>query len=225
MVIDVTGSSIVGNWITLILAVLLVLLGVFVLWMLIIGTIWPEWHAQRDYVQGSATIVDKQLASDPTDARRYRLDVTIGFTVEQESYRVTTYDIHRQFTPGKESQQQQLDELQIGQVVECWYDPDDPTQVVIRRGLTWWIWPLLLVPLGLLLSGGVLLTRLCCTGIYRPSALPNSWVSNPNGCFKRRVKRMAKYCPTSHVMTTSSTVPAQRCVIDCRSRFPSGGTC
>jgi hypothetical protein len=154
-----TGSSIVGNWITLILAVLLVLLGVFVLWMLMIGTIWPEWHAQRDYVQGSATIVDKQLASDPTDARRYRMDVTIAFAVEQQTYRVTTYDIHRQFTPGPESQQQLLDELKIGQVVDCWYDPDDPAQVVIRRGMTWWIWPMLLVPLGLLLSGGVLLTR------------------------------------------------------------------
>jgi hypothetical protein len=58
------------------------------------------------------------------------------------------------FTSDRTSSQSILDLFQVGREYPCWYDPHDPTQVVLKRGYGVFAWLILLVPASFMAIGG-----------------------------------------------------------------------
>lgn len=122
----------------------------------------PEWRVNREFVRGTCTVADKRIAPRAgEDGPLYRPEIQIEYRVDGESYKIWTYDIWSLsgwYSSGLEEKQADLNRFNVGGRYECWYDPSDPRQAVLVRGYSWWVWPVLAVPLSLLLIGGAGLT-------------------------------------------------------------------
>jgi hypothetical protein len=125
----------------------------------------PEWRANHFYVEGRCVLLDKRLAEDPPSGKAfnstYRPEFLIRHTVAGREYRVWTYDAVHATTALRWPKESILDSFTIGQAYPCWYDPADPSQVVLVRGYSWWTYGFLVVFLVLLfLTGKGVLWRL-----------------------------------------------------------------
>src|SRR5262245_7134009 len=105
-----------------------------------------ELRANLFYVEGQCVVLDKRLVESPP--RRainstYRPEFLIRYTVAGQEREIWSYDAVRASPAWRWPKERILDSFTIGQAYLCWYDPTEPSQVVVVRGYGWWSYGLL----------------------------------------------------------------------------------
>ncbi len=151
----------------------LLLLGCGGLVWLFSTLILPEWRVNHEFVETTCKVLDKRIGEmQADDGPLYRPEFKIAYTVGGATYRDWRYDIwhydtRRGYSSGRENSQAILDRFAVydaasGNRCPCWYDPMNPSVVVLVRGYRWWVWPLFTVPASFIIigAGGLVYTLL-----------------------------------------------------------------
>lgn len=133
--------------------------GVFLLMSLVwLGAAIHVMRLQQTYVPGHCTIISKRLlqgiARNTRTHRTYPVYAPsfefVVHTTTGSSYRASGYDGSNTYTSDLSSQQRILDAYALGSTYGCWYDPANPSDVVLARSPSWLLF---IGPAVLLLSG------------------------------------------------------------------------
>ena len=129
--------------------------------LMLTGVAVPEWRINNRFVEVSGRLVGKGVARHTTadlfGARRqaWRPAVLVEYPVNGELVRSWNTAGLAETSSRREVAVGMLAEQELGQTVPCWYDPDQVTTVVLKRGYSWWFWLLtLLLPGALVAFGG-----------------------------------------------------------------------
>lgn len=173
-----TGSRRGGRFGEAIFYLALLILSSGALVTVVLNLIVPEWRVNQVYEPSQGLVLDTKIevvqpdeeegqdagARDETAADapaenqqdsqlRYRPQIQIQYEVDSEQHTRWTY---RHWKPDfvlREDAVAVTERFQIGQSYPCWYDPDDPQQVVLERGYNWWVWLILILPTTFVLVG------------------------------------------------------------------------
>lgn len=110
----------------------------------------PELEVGKRFVEGTCTILGKELVSKQSTSRSsrkhggsstrkktvYRPEFHIRHEVGGKSYEARTYRIVESSTSSKASQEAILERFETGKTYPCWYDPADPSRVVLEKGVS-----------------------------------------------------------------------------------------
>ena len=80
------------------------------------------------------------------------------YTVEGKVYEQDTYRIVKSSSSSKSSNQSVVDEFKVGGTYPCWYDPENPTRVVVERSFS--VLSLVFTGIGAFLAGIAILALL-----------------------------------------------------------------
>ncbi|HZZ27554.1 MAG TPA: DUF3592 domain-containing protein [Pirellulales bacterium] len=149
-----TGSKTLRNVGEVVFFALLLTMGTAFLVLLLARKVIPEWRANHEFLETTATILEKRIEHrhDPDGNLLYVPKAKIQY--DQSPDDIWTYDIASTSTSHEADAQSLLDRYEIGQAYACWYDPLDPSVAVLVRGYSLWFWMLLLAPSGFMLIGG-----------------------------------------------------------------------
>ena len=107
----------------------------------------PEWRTNHTYVEGRCLVLDKRLGEHPPTGKAvnstYRPEFFIRYRVAGRDYRVWAYKAVKVSSALRWPKEQVLDGFTVGQEYPCWYDPAEPTKVVVDRGYSWFSYFLL----------------------------------------------------------------------------------
>jgi hypothetical protein len=150
-----TGSRILGSVGEAFFFAFLLVIGGMALTAMLFTLVIPEWQVNHEFVENTCTIIGKRLDEKVgDDGTLYRPEFQIKYTVNNvELPPVWTYKINNPYSSGKDSQQAIFSKFSLGQVVPCWYNPVDPSQVVLVRGYSWWIYLLISIPVAFIVIG------------------------------------------------------------------------
>ncbi len=144
-----------GPWLTLFFAALFFAGWCFFLVVLTVFAL-PEWRVNQRFVPTRCTVLAKRLAAQYAGGEpAYRPEILISYTVNGTTYSCWTYDITQAYRADREEVLAVLRRYRRHQRYRCWYDPADPRRAVLVRGFSGYVWLLLLLPVGLILVGGV----------------------------------------------------------------------
>lgn len=150
-----TGTPWLGSFGEALFFALFFLLGCGGLVAIITSLVLPEWRASHVFVEHTCRVLDKRVDESPSEEGKLcRPEVQIEYQVRGETYRIWTYDVRREFSAGQKDAQQIIDRIELGGEYACWYNPTDPSQAVLVRGYSWWLWLTFIVPASFLLIGG-----------------------------------------------------------------------
>jgi hypothetical protein len=137
------------------------LLGGGALALIILTMIVPQWRANYVYVETTAKVLDiPPPETEPTEKGAvYNPQVEIEYSVGGRRYTSLAYHRLRTGYADKERAAALARRFKIGKSYPCWYDPDDPRQVVLLRGAVWWVWLLSALPSALVVFGLIGLGR------------------------------------------------------------------
>ena len=110
----------------------------------------PELEVGKRFVEGTCTLLGKELISEQSSSRSsrrragsstrkktvYRPEFHIRHEVEGKSYEARTFRIVPSSTSDKASQEAILARFETGKTYPCWYDPRDPSRVVLEKGVS-----------------------------------------------------------------------------------------
>ena len=185
-----TGSKKLGSAGEALFFAILFLLGCIGLAGLVVTLVIPQWRVNHEFTRLTCTILDARVGEKLDDeVVGYRPEIQIEYQVEEETYRIWTYDVHtlrkNGYSTDPEDARAVLDQFVIDKSYRCWYNPAEPDEAVLTRRLNWWIWLTLIVPVSFVLLGGI---RLIYAGL--------SWGKST----ERRaalVNRAVKFAPTN----------------------------
>lgn len=108
----------------------------------------PEWEVDRTFVEGRCEILSKRLVEEEKRTRssrksgssrkrtHYRPEFHIRYEVEGQTHEAHTWRIVMSSSSSEASQQKELDRFEVGKTYPCWYDPADPSRVVLEKGIS-----------------------------------------------------------------------------------------
>jgi hypothetical protein len=162
------GGGGATRWVNLIFAAMAVFVGVVAVLIIFFIAIRPEWRVNHDYVEQRGLVLDKRLAeSQNEDGTTYRPEIQVRYVVNGREYQVWTYDAIGGYSSFRSAHEQALQGFTVGRECPVWYDPAAPKKAVVVRGYTWWLYLVLLLPVGVIVGGLVGLVR-----VLRPRRLP-----------------------------------------------------
>ncbi len=139
----------------------------------LIGLVWmaaalvflvtPLWRANTRFVETVCEIENKRVVvTDDPDETRFRPEFLLRFEVEGRSQAHWGYSVCRVISTNRAEQEAILEGYEVGQTYPCWYDPSDPTRVVLVREFGWFAMMMVLgaLPFVLIGGGGVLFVLL-----------------------------------------------------------------
>lgn len=107
-------------------------------WVAMLG---PELEVNRRFVPGRCTLLAKELVEEKssrgTSGRRramYRPEFQVRHEVAGRQYEARTFRITRWATSDSARSQDVLARHEVGRTYPCWYDPADPSRVVLEKG-------------------------------------------------------------------------------------------
>jgi len=108
----------------------------------------PEMEVGSRFVEGTCTVLGKELISEKSSSKRsrrsdktvYRPEFHIRHEVGGETYEVRTHRIVKSSSSGKTSEEKTLARFEVGKTYPCWYDPTDPSRVVLEKGVSTGSW-------------------------------------------------------------------------------------
>jgi hypothetical protein len=161
-----TGSEAWGSFGDGLFHGVLVCAGVVFAALLISGVAVPEWRINHDFVEARGRVVATGLVRRGEDrqpgsaATTWRPTVRVRYEADGTTYEAWTRPLASFTSMDRDAAVSRLDAWQIGGDIPLWYDPSDPSVVVLERGYNWWMWLLaLLLPAALLAFGGSGLVR------------------------------------------------------------------
>jgi hypothetical protein len=115
------------------------LLGLLLLtlaWLFLIVIVLPEWKVNHDYLESRCVVLEKRLAKNVgrRAGRLCRPEFLIRYTVAAAEHEVWAYDAVGAYDDLWSTNRRILDQFTVGQDYPCWYDPADPSQVVLVHG-------------------------------------------------------------------------------------------
>jgi hypothetical protein len=124
----------------------------------------PQWRANQCYVEGRCVLLDKSLVEErgaPKGSAPGLVDFLIRHTVDGRDYEAWTYDVVALLreTAVRCQNESDLAGFIVGKEYPCWYDPADPSQVVLVRGYNCYSYVFLATFVGLLCGSIVGLLR------------------------------------------------------------------
>lgn len=150
-----TGSSKLGSVGEALFFAVFLVFGIAAFAIMLITLIWPELRANRHYPETRCTVVQTAVSEQLSDdGPTYRPDITITLEVGGKQYHTVTYDAARLYSSSKDDAQAIVERFQAGKQYPCWYNPTDPTQAVLVRGYSGWLYLLLLIPGSFIIIGG-----------------------------------------------------------------------
>ena len=123
--------------------------------------LWPEWRVNHEFVETTCKVLDKRIVpKQGEEGPLYRPELRLEYTAGPGGP-ITTwshYDIHETFFDNRNAAQAVLDRFEAGgrsakQPYRCWYDPSNPSMVVLSRDYRWWGWLLFTVPVSFVIIG------------------------------------------------------------------------
>lgn len=130
--------------------------GLFVLYFMLVV---PQLQANTEFVAHRCLVLDKRIGEkEGDDGMLYRPEIQIEYSIQGERFVVWTYDIWifdatGGYSAGREENQRILDRFEVGREYVCWYDPQDPSRVVLVRAYRWWLGLLFILPVSFILIG------------------------------------------------------------------------
>ena len=122
--------------------------------------LWPEWRANRHFVEHQCSVLKTRVASrQGANGLQFRPDILVQYEVDGQTFQTWTYDVHRVFSGGRDDKQMVIDRFEIAGKHPCWYDPLDPNTVILVKGYSGWMWLLLLLPGSFMIIGTVGVAR------------------------------------------------------------------
>ncbi|MDA0814686.1 MAG: DUF3592 domain-containing protein [Verrucomicrobia bacterium] len=120
----------------------------------------PEWEAKHAFVETPCEIVSAKLieSRNKKGSLLYRPEFHVRYTVEGKVYEQDTYRIVKSSSSSKSSNQAVVDEFKVGGTYPCWYDPKNPTRVVVDRSFS--VLSLVFTGIGAFLAGIAILALL-----------------------------------------------------------------
>lgn len=95
----------------------------------------PEYRVNQEFKQTEGRIIDKRLLiAQDRNGTVYRPEFHVNYEVDGRTYNVWTYNITADTTSHRASQEEILNNYEIGRSYPCWYDPLDPQVAVLVRG-------------------------------------------------------------------------------------------
>lgn len=150
-----TGSSKLGSAGEAIFFTVFLLLGCGGLVAVFAFLLIPQWRVNHAFVEHTCTVLDKRLAErEGESGSLYRPEIQIEYRIGDVEHVAWAYDFHGAYSSGRDRKQAILNRFVVGEEYLCWYDPADPEVVVLRRGTSWWIWLILIVPVSFIAIGG-----------------------------------------------------------------------
>jgi len=115
----------------------------------------PEWRVNQQFVKHTCVVHDKRVGRSKSNGTTlYRPDILVEYELDGQRRFIETYDIGRAYSSERKDSQAAIDRFVVGRRYACWYDPADPSVVVLVREHRWWIWLTLIVPVSFVLIGG-----------------------------------------------------------------------
>jgi hypothetical protein len=154
-----TGVDTVGYWSEVLLSVLLMVVGATMLTLHVKNVLLPEMQYARDvrgFEPARCRIVDTAISYDtsPIGAPKYVLNILASrIEGEKELPAVWMERGAGDFSPSLSDAEILQERYAVGSVQDCWYDPADPSRLVMGRSFGWWPWPVALIPASLLAVG------------------------------------------------------------------------
>jgi hypothetical protein len=96
----------------------------------------PEWRANHCYVEGRCVLLAKRLVEYPRSGAD-RPEFWIRYTVAGREYQAWAYKASRSTSVFDGPKRRILESFTVGREYPCWYDPADPSRVVVARGYNW----------------------------------------------------------------------------------------
>jgi hypothetical protein len=134
----------------------------------------PEMEVDRAFIEGRCEILGKQLIEEEKRSKssrksgssrsrkHYRPEFHIRYKVQGTALEARTWRIVQSSSTSESGEQQVLDRFEVGKTYPCWYDPADPSRVVVEKGIS--TGGIILVALGglfaLIGAGGIVLAPL-----------------------------------------------------------------
>ena len=123
--------------------------------LVLVNTTIPAFRARHKFVASTCRVLEKRIEETVSNSgSSYQPDFHIEYHVNGRAYEAWTYEMPQLFTSDQTSSQAILDQFQIGREYPCWYDPHDPSQVVLVRSHGVFAWLILLVPASFMAIGG-----------------------------------------------------------------------
>lgn len=116
----------------------------------------PQWRANYQFLQTRGVVLKKRIGeSQSSGSPVYRAEILLEYETDGQTHESWAYlDASAAFSSGREAKQELLDGYEIGREYACWYDPEEPTTVCLKRGYDWLGWTMLLLPLTFIAVGG-----------------------------------------------------------------------
>ncbi|TWT98014.1 hypothetical protein Pla108_21690 [Botrimarina colliarenosi] len=142
-----------------------VIAGAIGLWWSLSDVLLPEWRLaarSRGFQETSCLVRGQRVSARPGLAEKeFCPELEVEFEPQDaDPVRVwTRYGVGRD-TPSHEEAQAALRLYKVGQKLPCWYDPEDPQEVLLSVRRRWWPWLVLSIPVSLMMIGATGIVRM-----------------------------------------------------------------
>ena len=155
-----TGSRRLGSAGEALFFAVFLLLGCAGVAAVVVSLLIPEWRANNEFLRQTCRVVDAKVAGKQgEDGIVFRPEIQIEFQVDNDTFKLWTYDVHtlgeNGYSSGREAVEEKVRGFTIGNSYYCWYNPENPNEVVLVRGSNWWVWLTLSIPVSFVLVGGI----------------------------------------------------------------------
>jgi hypothetical protein len=132
-------SSTFGRIILFFSQLIVVLLCVLYITHIYTMNILPDKQAKETFDETRCTILSEKLEVKGRVFHRYRADFFITYTVDNKPYAlwVNGNGLDISFTQNKREQEQIISLFDIGEMYPCWYNPENPSMVVLVQRHNW----------------------------------------------------------------------------------------
>lgn len=119
-------------------------------WMVFAAMAWRDFRVLSSWSETQATIVGRRVISESVSSSQrrssgsgtssgssevYSPEFALRYTVAGKPMYSTGYDTGSSLRfGGRARREREMKEWTVGAQVPCWYDPEDPRDVVVRRG-------------------------------------------------------------------------------------------
>jgi Protein of unknown function (DUF3592) len=114
-----------------------------------------EWRANNVFVEGTCVVTGKEVRRSRPGAGHWPR-ISIRYKVNGQELEATTYSANSSWPWSGTEAQAIIAQFEIGRHYPCWFDPDDPAEVVLVKGdYTWHEYRLGLIPLAIVIVFGI----------------------------------------------------------------------
>jgi len=158
-----TGSQTVGNLGEALFFGIFFVIGCGALAYMLVALVWPEWRANRQFDETTCTILEKRIGTPPPattpgsefEPAMFRPEFKVRYETPDGTYEAdNVYDATNLYSSDEAKVRAVLDQFEVGGKYPGWYDPLDPSRVVLARGYSAWLYVSLLIPFSFLVIGG-----------------------------------------------------------------------